>query len=60
MIPGKKDRIIPVEYDTYIYKERNFIERFFKRIKHFRRTATRYDKIAIMFLGALTLVNILI
>lgn len=60
VIPGKKNRLKQVEYDTHIYKERKVIERFFNRIKHFRRVATRYDKTAFMFLGALTLTGILI
>ncbi|MGL6029579.1 MAG: transposase, partial [Legionella sp.] len=41
-------------------KERNYVERFFNRIKSFRRIATRYDKTAAMFLGALTLVSIIL
>ena len=60
VIPGKKNRKQPIEYDAFIYKERNFIERFFNRIKHFRRIATRYDKTVAMFLGCLTLVSILV
>lgn len=60
VIPGKKNRVVPVEYDTYIYKKRHFIERFFNRLKQFRRIATRYEKTVLMFLGALTLVRILI
>lgn len=42
------------------YKERNFIERFFNRIKHFKRIATRYDKTSIMLIGSLIMVAILI
>lgn len=60
VIPGKKNRRMPIQYDKHIYKERNFVERFFNRIKQFRRIATRYDKTAIMFLGAITWVSILI
>jgi len=60
VIPGKKNRLVPMEYDKYIYKERNSIERFFNRIKHFRRIATRYDKTSIMFMGCLFMVGILI
>lgn len=59
VIPGKKNRRVPVEYDKYIYKERNLVERFFNRIKHFRRIATRYDKTQAMFLGSLLLMSIL-
>lgn len=58
-IPGKRNRLNAIHYDDYIYKERNCIERFFNRIKHFRRIVTRYDKTAIMFLGDLFIVNIL-
>lgn len=60
VIPGKKNRLKEIIYDTHIYKERNFVERFFNRIKHFRRIATRYDKTAVMFMGALTVTAILI
>lgn len=60
VIPCKKNRTRPIEHDVYIYKERNYIERFFNRIKGFRRIATRYDKTALMFLGSLTIVSILL
>jgi transposase len=33
------------------YRERNLIECFFNRIKHFRRIATRYDKLASSYLA---------
>lgn len=60
VIPGKKNRVVTIEYDKHIYKERNCVERFFSRIKHFRRVATRYDKTHAMFLGGLLLISILI
>jgi len=60
VIPSKKNRILFIEHDAHIYKERNHIERFFNRIKGFRRIATRYDKTATMFLGALTVISILL
>jgi putative transposase len=37
--------------DKELYKERNKIERFFNRLKQFRRVATRYDKLLINFMG---------
>jgi transposase len=43
-------------FDPIIYKERNLIERFFNKIKHFRRIATRYDKLARNYAGFLNLV----
>ena len=46
VIPSKKNRIIQREIDTNLYADRNKIERFFSRIKHYRRIATRYEKTA--------------
>lgn len=43
-------------FDTAIYKDRNLIERFFRKIKHFRRIATSYDKLARNYAGFLNLV----
>lgn len=60
VIPGKKNRRVPIEHDKHIYKERNCVERFFNRIKSFRRIATRYEKTAVMFFGALIVASILI
>ena len=58
VIPGKKNRIKHLEYDKVIYKERNKVERFFNRIKQFRRISSRYDKSACMYKGSLTFVSI--
>ena len=38
-----------------MYRQRNLIERFFNKLKHFRRIATRYDKTARNFLAAVML-----
>ena len=46
VIPPKSNRKLPREYDKVQYKNRNLIERFFCRIKQFRRIATRYEKLA--------------
>ena len=43
-------------FDATIYKDRNLIERFFSKIKHYRRIATRYDKLARNYAGFLNLV----
>ena len=43
-------------FDAYLYKDRNAVERFFSKIKHFRRIATRYDKLARNYLGFTNLV----
>ncbi|QBR84945.1 IS5 family transposase [Legionella israelensis] len=51
IIPPKANRKAQREYDKEIYKERNLIERMFNKLKHFRRVATRYDKLAQSFLS---------
>jgi transposase len=38
-------------FSKRLYRERNLIERFFSKLKHFRRVATRYDKLAANFLA---------
>lgn len=60
VIPSKKNRLVEIPHDKHIYKERNFVERFFNRIKQFRRVATRYDKLAVTFMGAISIASILI
>lgn len=60
VIPSKINRLKPFHHDAHIYKERNFVERFFNKIKQFRRVATRYDKTAVMFKGTLVLVGIIL
>ena len=40
-----------------LYRERNPIERFFSKLKHFRRVATRYDKLADNFLAMVQLAS---
>jgi transposase len=44
--------------DPELYRQRNLIERFFNKIKHLRRIATRYDKLARNFLAAVALASI--
>lgn len=44
VIPPRKGRKEVRDYDVELYKERNLVERFFNRIKHYRRIATRYEK----------------
>ncbi len=51
LIPPKRDRSRQRRYDRHLYKERNRIERFFSRLKQFRRVATRYDKLLANFMS---------
>ena len=60
VIPGRKHRKTPIDYDKHIYKERNIVERFFGGIKEFRRITTHYEKPACMYKGALVMASIII
>ena len=51
VVPPKRNRKFPWEYDKELYKRRNTVERFFLRIKRFRKIFTRYDKLDIIFSG---------
>jgi putative transposase len=41
--------------DFALYCERNLVERFFNKPRHFRAIATRYDKLARNFLAGIQL-----
>ena len=60
VIPPKDNRKDKRECDFALYCERNLIERFFNKIKHFRAIATRYDKLARNYLAAVQLVATII
>ena len=51
VVPPKSNRLDPWEYDTDLYKRRNEVERVFRRIKHYRKVFTRYDKLDVMYLA---------
>ena len=50
-IPHKVNRRGCHCFSKTIYKERNHVERFFNRIKYFRRVATRFEKYAANYLA---------
>lgn len=60
VIPSKKNRKVARLIDTNLYRDRNKIERFFSRLKQFRRLATRYEKTASSFLGMVHFVSALL
>ena len=49
VIPPKRHRLNPWEYDRECYKKRNQIERLFRRLKSFRRIFSRFEKLDVMF-----------
>lgn len=56
VIPSKKNRKQPRPYDQNLYKARHLVENFFAKLKQYRAIATRYDKTARNFLGAIHLI----
>jgi len=58
-IPPKADRKDPPSYDKEQYKLRHHVENCFQRLKEFRATATRYEKLDSRFLNLVTLAAIL-
>ena len=51
VIPPKSNAVEPWECDWWQYKERHLVECFFNKLKHFRRVATRYDKLLTRFMS---------
>jgi putative transposase len=51
VIPSKKNRRTCRLIDWVCYRQRSHVERFFGRLKDFRRLATRYEKTAASFPG---------
>ncbi len=51
VIPPKSNRKGIIDYDKDKYKLREKVERFFNRLKQFRRIAARYDKLGHVFLA---------
>lgn len=60
VIPFTNSRAAVSRHDKDLYKERNRVERFFNKLKQFRRVATRYDKLLANFMGFVTLAAIAI
>ena len=60
VIPPRKNRKNPRNYDKHLYKERHLVECFFNKIKHFRRVFSRFDKKASSFMGFLAYASIVL
>jgi transposase len=60
VIPSLKNRTEQRNYDRERYKDRNLIERFWNKIKHYRRVATRYEKTARNFLAFIHVASIMV
>ena len=57
-IPSQSNVRVVRTVDLQRYRQRNLVERFFNKLKHVRRLATRYDKLARNFLAAIALASV--
>ena len=57
-IPPKTNRSDPICFSPYLYRACNHVERFFNRIKQYRRVATRYDRLAANYFAFVQLASI--
>jgi transposase len=60
VIPARKHRLELRTLDRHLYKERNLVERFFQKLKQYRRIATRYERLARNYQSMLSLVSVVI
>jgi transposase len=60
VIPSLKNRAVQRDYDRERYKDRNLVERFWNKVKHYRRVATRYEKTARNFLAFVHVASIMV
>jgi len=60
VIPSLSSRKEQRDYDRERYKDRNLAERFWGKIKQFRRVATRYEKTARNFLAFVQVAAIMV
>ena len=56
-IPTQRDRKVQRSVDRAIYRQRNLVERYFNKLKHFRRIATRFEKRAVTYFSAVALAS---
>ena len=57
-IPNMIRRKKRFRWTKVLYRERNHIERFFNKLKQFRRIATRYDKLGANFMAFIQLATV--
>jgi transposase len=58
--PSRGNRLTPRKLDRHTYKARNLVERFFQKLRQYRRIATRYERLARNYQSMLSLVSAVI
>ena len=57
-IRAMPQRVDPPAFSHWLYRQRNAVERFFNKLKHFRAVATRYDKRDDNYLASVKLASV--
>jgi transposase len=60
VIPPRENRKAKRAYDRERYRDRSLVERFWQRVKQYRRVATRYEKTARNFMGFVLVASIMV
>ena len=60
VIPGRRNRKRPIQYDERRYRDRWLVEAMFCRLKDFRRVATRFDRNVKAYFAAICIADIVI
>ena len=60
VIPSRKNAAVPRATDWARYKDRNLVERFWSKVKQYRRVATRFEKKGRNFLAFVQVASIMI
>lgn len=60
VVPTRSNAKTPRETDWALYKDRNVVERFWSKVKQYRRVATRFEKKAQNFLAFVHVASIMI
>jgi transposase len=60
VIPSRKNCKEQRPYDRDRYKDRNLVERFWFKLKQYRRVATRYEKTARNFMGFILVASVMV
>ena len=60
VIPPRANRRDSRTYDAHLYKERHLVECFINKIKQYRRISSRFDKLAVRYMGFLSFVATII
>jgi transposase len=57
-VPPRKNAREPQEYNSEIYKLHNEVEKFFRRLKAYRRVFAHHEKLDVMYHGMISFIMV--